>query len=86
MNGQELSNNNKNVVAKHFGGSATEDMMKYMKHPLKLKPDCFIIYAETNDLRSNQNAESMARNIVENANYSKTDARKSINFKYSSTT
>ena len=42
--------------------------MKYMKHPLKLKPDCFIIYAETNDLRSNQNAESMARNIVENAN------------------
>ena len=52
--------------------------MKYMKHPLKLNPDCFIIHAETNDLRSNQNPESIARNIVENVHYSKTDTKKAL--------
>ena len=33
------------IVVKHFSGSTTEDMMKYIKPPLKRKPDRFIIHA-----------------------------------------
>ena len=74
--GCELSDNNEQVVVKHFRGSATEDMMKYIKHPLKHNPDCFIIHVGTNNLRSNQDPETIARNIVEVTNNSKTDTNK----------
>ena len=61
--GWELSDNNKKVVVKYFSGSTTEDMMTYIKPPLKRNADCFIIHVETNDLRSNKNPETIARNI-----------------------
>ena len=51
-------------------------MMTYMKPPLKLKLDCFIIHLGTNNLRSNQDPETIARNIVELANKSETDTNK----------
>ena len=56
---------------KHFSGSTTEDMMTYIKPPLKWNPDRFIIHVGTNDLRSNQEPETIARNIVEAACYCK---------------
>ena len=69
--GQELSDNKEKVVVKHFSGSTTEDMMTYIKPPLKWNPDRFIIHLGTNDLRSNQEPETIARNIVEVAYYCK---------------
>ena len=75
MYGWELSDNSENVVVKHFSGSTTEDMMTYI-HPLKRNPDRFIIHVRTNDLRSNQDHETIAGNIVEVANNSKTDTNK----------
>ena len=61
---------------KHFSGSTAEDMMTYIKPLLKRKPDRFIIHVGTNDLISNQDPETIARNIVEVANNSETDASK----------
>ena len=66
---------------KHFSGSTTEDMVTYIKPPPKRDPDRFMIHAETNDLRSNQDPETIARNITEVANNRKTDTN---NFKCSS--
>ena len=68
---------------KHFSGYTTEDMVTYIKPPLKRNPDHFMIHAGTNDLRSNQDPETIARNIAEVANNRKTDTN---NFKYSSST
>ena len=61
---------------KHFSGSTTDDMMTYIKPPLKRNPYRFIIHVETNDLRSNQEPETIARNIVEVACNSRTDTNK----------
>ena len=74
--GWELSDNNEKVVVKDFSGSTTEDMMIYIKPPLKRNPDCFIIHVGANDLRSNQEPETIARDIVEIACYSKIDTSK----------
>ena len=59
-----------------FSGSTTEDMMTYMKPPLKCNPDCFIIHVGTNDLRSDEDREKIVRNVVDVANNSKTDINK----------
>ena len=48
--GWELSDNYEKVVVKQFSGSTTEDMMTYIKPPLKCNPDRFIIHVGTNDL------------------------------------
>ena len=48
-------------------------MMTYIKPPLKNNPDRFIIHVRTNNLRSNQDPETIARNIVEVACKSITD-------------
>ena len=61
---------------KNFSGSTTEDVMTYIKPPLKRNPDHFIIHVGTNDLRSHQDPETIAINIVEVANNSKTDTHK----------
>ena len=74
--GWKISDNNEKVLVKHFSGSTTEDMMTYIKPPLKRNPDCFIIHLGTNDLRFNQDHETITRNIVEVANNSKTDTNK----------
>ena len=58
---------------KKFSGSSTEDMMTYIKYPLKCNPDRFIIHARTNDLRSDQDRETI---VVDVANHSKTDINK----------
>ena len=63
-----------------------DNVMTYIKPPLKRSVARFIIYAGTNDLRSDQNPEIIVINIVEVANNSKTDASKVFNFKYSSST
>ena len=76
MIGWELSSNNEKVVVKHFSGSRTEDMMAYIKPPLKHNPDHFIIHVETNDWRSNQDPETIAKNIVEVSSSSKTNTNK----------
>ena len=51
-------------------------MMTYIKPPLERNPDRFIIHVGTNNFRSNQGSEIIARNIVEIANHSKTDTNK----------
>ena len=60
----------------HSSRSTTEDMITYIKPPLKRNPDRFIVHVRTNDLRSNQELETIARNIVEVACNSKTDTNK----------
>ena len=42
--GWKLSDNNKKAIMKHFSGLTTEDMMAYIKPPLKRNPDRFIIH------------------------------------------
>ena len=74
--GWELSDNYEKVVVKQFSGSTTEDMMTYIKSPLKCNPDRFIIHIGTNDLRSDQDRETIVRNVVDVANNSKTDINK----------
>ena len=74
--GWELSDKNKKVVVKHFSGSTTENMMTYIKPPLKRNPNCFTIHAGTNDLRSNQDLETIVRNTAEVTKNSKTDTNK----------
>ena len=76
--GWELSDNYEKVVVKQFSGSTTEDMMTYIKPPLKCNPDRFIIHVGTNDLRSDQDRETIVRNVVDVANNSKTDINKKL--------
>ena len=70
--GWELPDNYEKVVVKQFNGSTTEDMMTYIKPPLKCNPSRFIIHVGTNDLRSDQDRETIVRNVVDVANNSKT--------------
>ena len=63
--GWELSCNYEKVVVKQFSGLTTEDMMKYIKPLLKCNPDRFIIHVGTNDLRSEQDRETIVRNVVD---------------------
>ena len=74
--GWELSDNYEKVVVKHFVGSTTEDMMTYIKPPLKCNPGRFIIPVGTNHLRSDHDRETIARNVVDVANNNKTDINK----------
>ena len=63
--GWELSYNYERVVVKQFSRSTTEDMMKYIKSPLNCNPDRFVIHAGTNDLKSDQDRETIVRNVVD---------------------
>ena len=74
--GWESSDNYKKVVVKQFIGSTTEDMMAYIKPPLKCNPDRFIIPVGKDDLRSDHDRENIVRNVVYVANNSKTDINK----------
>ena len=74
--GWELSDNYEKVAVKQFSRSTTEDMMTYTKPPLKCNHDRFIIHIGTNDLRSDQDRETIVRNVVDVANNSKTDINK----------
>ena len=68
----DLSDNYEKFVVKQFSGSTTEDVMTYIKPPLKCNHDRFIIHVGTNDLRSDQDPETIVRNAVDVANNSKT--------------
>ena len=58
--GWELSHYYEKVVVKQFSGLTTEDMMTtYIKPPLKYYHDHLIIHVGTNDLRSNQDRETI---------------------------
>ena len=59
--GWELSDNYEKVVVKQFSGSTTEDVMPL----LKCNHDRFIIHVGTNDLRSDQDRETIVRNVVD---------------------
>ena len=74
--GWEFSDNYEKVVVKQFSGSTTEEMMTYIKPPLKCNPDRFIIYVGKNDLRSDQDRESIVRNVKDVVNNSKADINK----------
>ena len=74
--GWELSDNYEKVAVKQFSGSTTEDMMTYIKPPLKCNPDRFIIHVGTNDLRSDQDRETIVRNVADVPHNSKTDINK----------
>ena len=76
--GSEVSDNYEKVVVKQFSGSTTEDMMTYIKPPLKCNLDSFIIHAGINNLRSDQDRETIVRNVVDVANNNKTDINKKI--------
>ena len=53
------------MVVKHFSGSTTEDMKTYIQPPLKRDPDRVIIHVGKNDLRSSQDPETIAKNIID---------------------
>ena len=72
MYGWELSDKTKKVVVEHFSGLASEDLMIYIKSPMKRNPDCFIIDVGTNNLTSNWDPETIEGNIVEVTIYRKT--------------
>ena len=74
--GWELSDNYEKIVVKQFSRSTAEDMMTYIKPPLKCNPDRFVIHVGINDLRSDQDRETIVRNVVNVANNSKTDINK----------
>ena len=50
--------------------------MTFMKPPLKCNPDRFNIHVGTNDFRSDQDRETILRNVVDVANNSKTNINK----------
>ena len=60
----------KKVLVKQFSRSTTEDMMTYIKPPLKCSPGRFIIQLETDNLRSDQVRETIVTNVVDVANNS----------------
>ena len=63
--GWELSGREEKVVVKHFSGSTTEGMKTYIQTPVKKDPDRVIIHVGTNDLRSSQDPETVAKNIID---------------------
>ena len=71
--GWELSDKENKVVVKHFSGSTAEDMKTYIQPPLKRDPDRIIIHVGTNDLRSNQDPVTIAKNIIDIVKSSKTN-------------
>ena len=63
--GWELSDREEKVVVKHFSGSRTEDVKTYIQPPLKRDPDRIIIHVGTNELRSSQDPETIAKTIID---------------------
>ena len=59
---------------KHISRSTTEDIKTYIQPPLKRDhPDRLIIHVDTNDLRSSQDPETIAQNIIDVAKNSTTN-------------
>ena len=71
--GWELSDREEKVVVKHFSGSSTEDVKTYIQPPIKRDIDRVIISVGTNDLKSSQDPETIAKNIIDIAKNSTTN-------------
>ena len=59
--GWELSDKNKKVVVKHFSGLTTEGIKTYINFPPRRDPNHVIIHVGTNDVRSSQDPETIAK-------------------------
>ena len=64
LDGNKLSNKERNVIVRSFPGATTDDIKDYCKPIAKRKPDVCIIHAGTNDLK-NKDELSIVENIVE---------------------
>ena len=60
------------MSVKHFSGSTIEDMKTYIQPPLICDPDRLMIHVVSNDLRSSQDSETIAKNITDIAKNSTT--------------
>ena len=74
--GWELSDNNKKSYGEAFQQITNRRYDEIHKTPLKGNPESFIIHVGTNDFRSNQDPETIMRNILEVSNNNKTDINK----------
>ena len=63
--GWELPDREEKVAVKHFSWSTIEDMKTYIQAPLKRDPDRVIVHVGTKDLRSSQDPETIAKNIID---------------------
>ena len=64
LDGNKLSNKERNVIVRSFPGATTDDIKDYCKPIAKRKHDVCIIHAGTNDLK-NKDELSIVENIVE---------------------
>ena len=71
--GWKLSDKDEKVAVKHFSRSTTEDMKTYIQLSLKRDPDRVIIHLGRNDLKSCQDPETIAKDIIDIAKNSTTD-------------
>ena len=77
--GDKLSrqlDNKHHVVVRSFGGAKTRCMEDYIKPTVKLAPKQIILHCGTNNLRSNEDPETIAKNIMNLAKNIKTDTTK----------
>ena len=64
------------VVVRSFGGAKTQCMEGYIKPTVKLAPKQIILHCGTNNLPSNEDPETIAKNIMNLAKNIKTDITK----------
>ena len=69
----QLSDREEKGDVKYFSGSTKEDMKTYIQPPLKRDPDRVMIHVGKNDLRSSQDPETIAKNIIDIAKNSSTN-------------
>ena len=61
------------VVVKFFSGATSKCMLDYVKPAIRQKPDRFVIHVGTNDLKSNETANQICKNIMDLAKECKKD-------------
>ena len=77
--GNKLSrqlDNKHHVVVRSSGGAKTQCMEDYIKPTVKLAPKQIILHCGTNNLPSNEDPETIAKNIMNLAKSIKTDTTK----------
>ena len=72
---RQLDNKN-HVVVRSFGGAKTKCMEDYIKPTVKLAPKQIILHCRTNNLLSNEDPETITKNIMNLAKNIKTDTAK----------
>ena len=68
--------NKRDAVVRLFGGAKTQCMEDYIKPTVKLAPKQIILHCGTNNLPSNENPETIAKNITNLAKNIQTDTAK----------